>query len=273
MNVTLNGSVIPEEDQWLYDWFEVPAFNPSKVRNAIEANPAGETLVLEINSSGGSVFAGFEIYSVLREASCETEAHVQSLAASAASTLMLGCDRTLMSPVAQVMIHPPADGGGGNVHDHEQSIKVLESITESILNGYELRCHGKATREELAQMVDAETWLTAQRAVELGLADGILYADSAESSVLAAANVVNAIGGGIRAVANSAVPMSAVDMRARYEQLVREGAKPADGHPVLGAGEKPDPKDQTPAPGNEPEPVCDDWQRKARLAIENNRFL
>lgn len=265
MNVTLNGPVISDEDQWLYDWFGVPAFSPGVVRDAIKVNPEGETLILEINSVGGSVFAGFEIYSILRGAKCCTEARVQSLAASAASTLMLGADSILLSPVAQVMIHRPSICTSGNVDDHEQSIELLESITESILNGYELRCRGKASREELSQLLDAETWLPAQRAVELGLADGLMYMDDPTMSYAPA--VANAIGSGIRAVANSAVPMSAADMRARYDQLVRDGAEPAPGHPVLGEGP------EAPAPGKTPAANCDDWQRKARLAIENNRFL
>ena len=70
MRVRLNGTVIPSGSQWLYDYFGIDAFSPALVRQAVENNPEGEDLELEINSPGGSVFAGFEIYSILREACC-----------------------------------------------------------------------------------------------------------------------------------------------------------------------------------------------------------
>ena len=66
MRKQLNGEVVGDQDLWLYQFFEVPAFSPQTIRTAVEENPEGEDLVLEINSGGGSVFAGFEMYSVLR---------------------------------------------------------------------------------------------------------------------------------------------------------------------------------------------------------------
>lgn len=257
MNVTLNGYVVADEDQWIYDWFGISAFCPNTVRNAIRDNPAGEDLILEINSGGGSVFAGFEMYSVLRGATCRTVAHVQSIAGSAASTVMEGCTEVLLSPVAQVMIHLPSSSAEGNRNAMKQEIKVLDSITQSILNAYELKSNGKVSRDRLEKLMQAESWLTAQEAVDLGLADGILYQDDTGSSPLSA-SIVNAVGGGIRSIVNNAAPMTTQNLLERYEQLVAGGAKPADGHPVV------------PAP--QPKP-SDDWQRTARLAIENNRFL
>lgn len=264
MNVTLNGYVVDDADQWIYDWFGIDAFSPAVVRQAVQDNPEGEDLILEINSVGGSVFAGFEMYSILRGAKCHTVAQVQSLAASAASTIMIGCSKVMLSPVAQVMIHLPSSYAEGNQEDMNRELRTLESITQSILNGYELRCQGKTTRAHLAELMHAESWLPAQEAVELGLADGILFQDEESVGVLSA-NIVNAVGGGIRSLAcNAAVPVTPAALLARYEQLVQDGAKPADGHPVASPA--------NPA-GNGPAPVSDDWQREARLAIENNRFL
>lgn len=256
MNVTLNGYVVADEDQWLYDWFEIGAFSPSIVRQALRDNPAGEDLILEINSGGGSVFAGFEMYSVLKGAKCRTVAHVQSLAGSAASTVMEGCTQVLLSPVAQVMIHLPSSSVSGNQNDFKHEARVLDSITQSILNAYELRSNGKATRERLERLMRAESWLTAQEAVELGLADGILFQDTVSAGTFPE-SIVNAVGSGIRSLAINAGPVTTASLRAQYEQLVKNGAKPAEGHPVAVALK----------------PSNDDWQRKARLAIENNRFL
>ncbi len=265
MRVTLNGYVVENDNQWLYDWFEIAAFSPGVVRRALADNPEGEDLELEINSPGGSVFPGFEMYSLLREAKCNTVAIVQSLAGSAASTIMAGCREVRMSPVAQVMIHLPLSYVEGNQNDMRREARVLESITQSILNGYVDKCGGKATRERLDRLVRAETWLTAQEAVELGLADSILGQEADGDPLLQ--NIVNAAGAGIRALAGSAGPVLDVQgLRTRYEQLVRAGAAPAEGHPVL------EETKQDPA-GGTPEEIAGDWQRKARLAIERNRFL
>ena len=145
MRVSLNGIVAADDDVEIYQWFGMQAFGPRDVREAITPNPTGEDLVLEINSGGGSVMAGSEMYSVLRSAeSIRTRAEVQSLAASAASYLMLGCDEVMMSPAAQVMIHLPSTQTTGDRNDHLGSVHVLDTIRESILNVYELKAKGGA---------------------------------------------------------------------------------------------------------------------------------
>lgn len=278
MRIQLNGEIIPSEHQWLYDWFGIPAFSPAVVRQAIENNPDGEDLELEINSVGGSVFAGFEIYCVLREAKCNTVAIVQSLAASAASTAMVGCRLVLLSPVAQVMIHMPATETYGNQRAHRESLQMLESITQSILNGYQLRCGEKATREHLEALMNSETWLPAQDAVALGLADAIMVDGEEVDAAALPLSVVNAVGGGIRALAANAVHNDTATLLAQYQQLVAAGIRPAaEGHPV--EIQEPSAPTVVPStnksviPAGESPAVNDDWRHKARLAIEKNRFL
>ncbi|HAX35869.1 MAG TPA: peptidase, partial [Tyzzerella sp.] len=115
--IEVKGTIVGNADKWIYEWFGMDATCPKDVNAAIsEAN--GEPLLVEINSGGGSVFAGFEMYSVLRSAGCRTVAEVQSLAASAASVVMLGCQEVHASPVAQVMIHLPSMGTQGDRYDH-----------------------------------------------------------------------------------------------------------------------------------------------------------
>lgn len=274
MRIQLNGTVVPSEDQWLYDWFAIPAFSPAVVRQAVQTNPDGEDLELEINSGGGSVFAGFEIYSILREAKCGTVAIVQSLAASAASTVMVGCKQVLLSPVAQVMIHLPTTETYGNQRDHRESLQMLESITQSILNGYQLRCGEKASRERLEQLMDSATWLPAQDAVELGLADAIMADGETVDTAALPLSVVNSVGCGIRALASNAIHSDTDTLLAQYQRLVSAGVRPAaDGHPVE-PQELAAPTPNGPVtPAGEAPAVIDDWRRKARLAIEKNRFL
>lgn len=220
MRMQLNGYVVADQDAWLYDFFDVPAFSPAAVRNAIEQNPEDEDLVFEINSGGGSVFAGFEMYSVLRNANCHTVAEVQSLAASAASVLMLGCDEVQASPVAQVMIHLPSAVTDGDRYAHQDSIGVLDSITESLLNAYTIKAGERASRDELKRQMKNETWMTAPEAKAMGLVDKI----TGEESIDPAA-IINCAGG-VRALAASAIMPTAGDLRARYEKMVAEGKAP-----------------------------------------------
>lgn len=267
MRITLNGLVVASDNQWLYDWFGIDAFSPATVRQALADNPEGEDLEVEINSPGGSVFSGFELYSLLLEARCRTVAIVQSMAGSAASTMMAGCDHVVMTPVAQVMIHLPASYAEGNQNDMRHEAKVLESITQSILNGYEAKCRGKADRARLDKLMRAESWLTAQDALELGLADEIMAWDNAQAMT---AEIVNCVGGSIKTLANSVSHGTSPEaLLTRYEQLVREGAAPAEGHPVASA----EPNANSTPSGIAPESIADDWTRRARLAIEHNRFL
>ena len=268
MRVTLNGEVITDDWQWLYDYFEIAAFSPGVIRQALRDNPEGEDLVLEINSVGGSVFAGFEIYTLLLGAECPTVAEVQSLAASAASTVMSGCSRVLVSPVAQIMLHQPAMYTDGNIEEHDRSLRMLESIQRSIVNGYVTRCGDKCTRRQLENMVNRETWLSAQEAVEIGLADGILGQEDGDTAGLAL-SVANSVGSGIRSLAtNSAGIHTPAQLMERYEAAVRGGAKPVDGHPVA-----PEPPEHANPAGRNPADDLDHWRRAARLSIEQNRFI
>lgn len=219
MRVTLNGYVSMDDDLWLYDWCGCAAFSPIKIRKAISDTPADDELVLEINSPGGSVFAGFEMYSLLRSAKCPVIAVIQSIAASAASTIAMGCDTVLMSPVAQMMIHLPATQTDGDRREHVKSIESLDSITESILNGYMLKSGGKASRDELMRLMNNETWLTAEQAIEKGLADG--YIDGLPQS----GTLVDSISCGIRSISNCAMQPDVEAMRREYFASTNGGIK------------------------------------------------
>lgn len=257
MRVTLNGYVIPTEDQWLYDWFGIDAFSPGRIREAIKNNPEGEDLVFEINSGGGDVFSGFEMYSVIRNAKCHTVAQVQSIAASAASTVMIGCDSVELSPVAQVMIHLPSCCTSGNRNAHMDSVNVLDSITQSILNAYELRCGSQTDRARLLDLMRQEAWLPAQDAVELGLADKIMFHDEEQLSP----TILNAAGEGIRSFVNGIKMPDITALRTEYDRRVAAGEKPSEHCPdnhINPAGAAP--------AENMP------WQAMARLEIEKHRF-
>ena len=177
MRIQCSGEIVMDEDKWLYDWCEIPSFSPGDLRNAIEKLADGEELVVEINSPGGVCYSGFEIYSVLRGCGHPTVGEVQGMAASAASTILMGCETRRVSPVGQVMIHDPLICARGNAAALRETAKYLDSVKESILNAYELRCREKCGRAKIAQLMSEETWMTAQDAVALGFADEIILAE------------------------------------------------------------------------------------------------
>lgn len=278
MILQLYGEIIADRWAWLYDWFKIPHACPNMIRNALAELPEGETLVLEINSPGGDVFAGFEMYGILRGCKRPTEAHIISMAASAATTLMVACDRILASPVAQIMIHQPAAYSEGYLNNAaaEDLVQYLDSIRASILNGYQLRCGDRATRKQLQQLVDASTWMPVQDAIEIGLVDGLLdaSAEDAEALSLSAGKVT-----GVRNAVGSTEGPDA--LLSRYEQAVRNGARPADGHPVDGAMTPP--AAAAPAGGfsitkdgihvySSGAAAAPDWKQKALIDLERERW-
>ena len=195
MRTQLNGYIVADDDAELYRWWNYAVCCPADIRRAVAENPPGEMLTVEINSPGGNMWAGFEMYSVLRAAPCETEAEVQSLAASAASTAMIGCKRVRASPVAQVMIHNPAIVSEGNQYDHRETADMLAQFAQSVLNAYELKCQGKRTRAELEAMMNSETWFPVQDAVDAGLVDEVIGGE-----LPLAPQVASCAGAGLRAL-------------------------------------------------------------------------
>ena len=193
MRYNLKGTICADEDAPIYRWFGLAAACPADIRQALADNPDGEEFVLEINSGGGSVYAGFEMYSLLRGAKVPTRAEVQSLAGSAASVVLAAVDTAAASPVGQVMIHLPSTYTEGNQIVHRESVQMLEAVTGSIIAAYEAKCRGKTSRDALRRMMDRETFLTAQEALDAGLIDEIIGAD--EGAAASPLDVFHAAGG------------------------------------------------------------------------------
>ena len=137
-------------------------------------------VTVHINSPGGDVMAGAEIYSALREHSLNGEGTVTvivtALAASAASIIAMAGDRILMHPVAYMMIHNPWTFAIGDAKELRKTAKTLDVISEGLISAYEART-GKS-RDELKRMLEAETWMSAGTCVEEGFADDIYGAES-----------------------------------------------------------------------------------------------
>jgi len=228
MTIELYGDVVSDEFDWLYSLFEIPHCCPKNVREAVKALPADEDLILEVNSPGGDVWAGFEIYGILQQLSGRTEAHIIAMAASAATTITSACTKVLASPVAQFMIHQPAAYAEGFMNNESvrQLKNFLDSVKASIINGYVVKSGGKASRKTFEKLVDDSTYMPIQDAIALGLVDGYLDTDEEAEELLSA-------GGGLR-LTNAADGSQTVDaLLERYEAAVRAGTmQEVPEHPV-----------------------------------------
>lgn len=175
--VNIKGPIVSNSDYSIYEWFGIEATCPKIVHDAIEkAN--GEDLEVIINSGGGSVFPASEIYTALRDYAGNVIVKIVGLAASAASVVAMAGKKVLMSPTAQMMIHNVTTYAEGDYRDMEHTAEILKNANDTIANAYRLKS-GK-TQEELLALMDNETWMTAQKAKELGLIDEIMFEDDVQ---------------------------------------------------------------------------------------------
>lgn len=191
MKLNLQGELIPDDWAEIYRWFGIESgfYCPGDVAAAIEGLEGSEELVLLINSVGGSVFDANEIYSMLQACKNPVRAEIQSLAASAASYFPLACDRVEISLPAQMMIHCAAWDLGGNKRDHRWAAEQLEVTDDAILDVYCRKCGDKATREQLRELMEKETYLSARQCLDLGLVDAIIGEESSGEPLALVASV------------------------------------------------------------------------------------
>ena len=141
-----------------------------------DLNAAEGDIDLWINSPGGDCYAAAQIYNMLMEYKGNVAVKIDGIAASAASVVAMAGTTVEMSPVATIMIHNPMTVSIGDTHEMERTITFLGEIKESIINAYELKTG--LSRAKISRLMDAETWMNAKKAVELGFADSVLYADA-----------------------------------------------------------------------------------------------
>ncbi|MDP4117592.1 MAG: Clp protease ClpP [Bacillota bacterium] len=139
------------------------------------AGYAGKDITVWINSPGGDVVAGSQIYTSLKEHKGQVTVKIDGIAASAASVIAMAGDFVYMSPTSLLMIHDPMTIAMGNADDMRQCIDVLNECKESIINAYSLKTG--ISRAKISRLMTDETWMNARKAVELGFADKILYTD------------------------------------------------------------------------------------------------
>lgn len=176
MTIKINGTIVSNDDKWIYDWCEMDAFCPKDL-NLIE----GQDVDIEINSPGGYIYPASEIYTALMQHKGNVNVTITGRAASAASVIAMAGTKVSMSPTAQIMIHNVSATGSGDYRDFEHYAEQLKKSNDTIANAYMLKT-GK-TREEILRLMDYETWFTPEEAIECGLIDEILSRDSAPDDI------------------------------------------------------------------------------------------
>lgn len=129
-------------------------------------------ITLWINSPGGDCIAASQIYTMLMDYPDEVTVKIDGIAASAASVIAMAGTKVLMAPTALMMIHNPATITMGDHEDMKRAIEMLDEVKESIINAYEIKTG--VSRVKLSHLMDAETWMNANKAIELGFADDVL---------------------------------------------------------------------------------------------------
>lgn len=172
--IQIKGRIVGDSMGPVYDFLKMPATYPKQV-NDVLADASGD-IDVDINSGGGLVDAGEEIYTALRNYPGRVTVNVVGTAASAASIIAMAGDEVVMSPVAQLMIHNVQADVAGDNRDHAHMAEVLEGLNHSLAAAYVAKT-GKS-EADILDMMNKETWLTAKQAVEDGFADKIMFDDA-----------------------------------------------------------------------------------------------
>lgn len=159
----LNGTIA--EESWFDDDITPALFKE-------ELNAGTGNITVWINSPGGDCIAAAQIYNMLMDYKADVTVKIDGIAASAASVIAMAGTKVLVSPVSMIMIHNPATIAFGDTQEMAKAIDMLSEVKESIINAYEIKTG--LPRLKLSRLMDAETWMDANKAVELGFADCLM---------------------------------------------------------------------------------------------------
>ena len=154
------------QESWFGDEITPAAFKS-------ELNAGNQPITVHINSVGGDCVAASQIYTMLMDYPADVTVQIDGLAASAASVVAMAGTKVCMSPTALMMVHNPWTNASGDAKDMQKAIALLDEVKESIINAYEIKTG--MDRQSLSNLMDAETWMNAYRAKELGFCDEVLF--------------------------------------------------------------------------------------------------
>lgn len=184
MKINIKGTIISNDEKWLYDWFDMDSTAPSDI--VLPEN--NEDVEVTINSGGGDVYAGSEIYTTLRAYPGNVTVKIVGIAASAASVIAMAGNKVEISPTAQIMIHNVSSGVRGDHNSIRHEADVLENYNTSIANAYVDKTG--QDMDDLLKLMNKETWFNAQQAVDNGFADEVMFSNEQAPKLVASLSPV-----------------------------------------------------------------------------------
>ena len=163
--------MVESKDIFIYDMIGGGGITAKSIVNELSKAGSNTPINLRINSAGGDVFEGIAIYNSLKKHNGSINVEVEGLAASMASVIMLAGDNISASENSLIMIHNPSVGIQGESKDLTKKAELLDKIKEQMVGIYSTRTGMDS--ETVVQMMDKETWLTAQEALEVGLVTNV----------------------------------------------------------------------------------------------------
>lgn len=200
--INIKGDIVDNDWGMIYDWYGWDYMSPRKMENEL-SRANGDEVVFLINSGGGSVFDGYDIFNAIKDYKGKTTAKIVGLAASAASFIAMAADKVQACALSQMMIHRAANVNQGNAPTHHANGNFLEGVDETIVKAYTMR-NGK-TSEEMIELMDKTTWLTPEQAKENGIVDEIVN-DSVEKPI-----IVNACGNGKQELISKLLELGSIE--------------------------------------------------------------
>lgn len=181
--IDIRGSLIPNDYKWFYDFFGDDSTCPRDVQRILDQAAEGDEIEVYISSPGGIIEVGTEIYTALRSAK-NVRIYITGQACSAASIVAMAsyCE---MAPTALMMVHCVSTTAGGNHSDMEHAAEVLRTADRALCRAYMAKTGMK--EEEALDMMEHETWMTAEQAKEKGLVDAVMFEET-EAGYMVAGN-------------------------------------------------------------------------------------
>lgn len=181
--INIRGVLIPNDYKFFYDFMGIESTCPADVQKVLDALQDGDEIEVYINSPGGVIDVGSEIYTLLRSNKEDVKIYITGEACSAASIVAMAgyCE---MSPTALMMVHCVSSKTSGNHNDMKHMAEVLQTADKALCTAYVAK--SGMSQQEAIDMMEGETWLTAEQAKERRLIDAVMFEDAEESSLLVA---------------------------------------------------------------------------------------
>lgn len=195
----MKGEVVDSGSEWIYDWYGIQAISPKKIQKNLD-NANGDDVTFRVNSGGGSVFAGCDIYNMLMQYKQKANVviEISGLCASIAGVIAMAGSIVKMSPSALFMIHNVSCGANGDYRDMEHTAETLKKANETVANAFKLKTGMED--KDIKAMMDNETWLTSDECKKKNIVDEIMYQDQKVDT-----NMVNLLKNKATSLCNSVI--------------------------------------------------------------------